>query len=101
MLPMHMESTAATQTSQNQPLETPITAVRRMRSITANIAAYYYLRVIVVMYMREPKVDTPMIPMPKALGVSLAAAVLATIYLGVLPGRVLNYALQGARELIR
>jgi len=39
--------------------------------------------------------------MPAALGVSLAAAALATIYLGVLPGRVLDYALQGARDLMR
>ncbi len=69
--------------------------------INSAVAAYYYLRVIVVMYMREPKDDTPMMPMPAALGVSLAAAVLATIYLGVLPGRVLNYALQGARDLVR
>jgi NADH-quinone oxidoreductase subunit N len=69
--------------------------------INSAIAAYYYLRVIVVMYMREPKDDTPMIPMPAALGVSLASAVVATIYLGVLPGRVLDYALQSARELVR
>jgi NADH-quinone oxidoreductase subunit N len=69
--------------------------------LNSAIAAYYYLRVIVVMYMREPKDDTPMIPMPRALGVSLAATALATIYLGVLPGRVLSYALQGARELVR
>jgi NADH-quinone oxidoreductase subunit N len=69
--------------------------------INSAIAAYYYLRVIVVMYMREPKDETPMVPMPAALGVSLTAAVLATIYLGVLPGRVLDYALQSARDLVR
>jgi len=69
--------------------------------INSAIASYYYLRVIVVMYMREPKEDAPMVPMPFALGVSLTAAVVVTIYLGVLPGRVLNYALQGARDLVR
>ena len=69
--------------------------------INSAIASYYYLGVIVVMYMREPKEDTPMVPMPFALGVSLAAAVVVTIHLGVLPGRVLNYALQGARDLVR
>ncbi len=69
--------------------------------INSAIAAYYYLRVIVVMYMREPTEEAPMIPMPPALAVSLTFAVLATIYLGVLPGRVLNYALQGARALVR
>ena len=69
--------------------------------VNSAIASYYYLRVVVVMYMREPKEDAPMVPMPFALGVSLAAAVVVTIYLGVLPGRVLNYALQGARDLVR
>jgi NADH-quinone oxidoreductase subunit N len=69
--------------------------------VNSAIAAYYYLRVIVVMYMREPKDETPMIAMPAALGISLAAAAVATIYLGVLPGRVLDYALQGARDLVR
>ena len=69
--------------------------------VNSAIASYYYLRVIVVMYMREPKEDAPMVPMPLALGVSLAAAVAVTLYLGVLPGRVLNYALQGARDLVR
>jgi NADH-quinone oxidoreductase subunit N len=69
--------------------------------INSAIAAYYYLRVIVMMYMREPKEEAPMMPMPKTVGVSLAAAVVATIYLGVLPGRVLEYALQGARDLLK
>ncbi len=69
--------------------------------INSAIAAYYYLRVIVVMYMREPKDDTPMVPVPASLLVSLTAAVAATIYLGVLPSRVINYALQSAHDLMR
>ena len=68
--------------------------------INSAIAAYYYLRVIVYMYMREPKNDAP-IPMPATIGLSLAAGVLATIYLGVLPGRVLDYAMAGARSLVK
>ncbi len=35
------------------------------------------------------------------LGVSLAISLLATIYLGVLPGRVLDYAIESARVLTR
>jgi len=69
--------------------------------INSAIAAYYYLRVIVVMYMREPKDDTPMVRVPVSLLVSLTAAVAATIYLGVLPTRVINYALQSAHDLVR
>ncbi|HWR13850.1 MAG TPA: NADH-quinone oxidoreductase subunit N [Terriglobales bacterium] len=68
--------------------------------INSAIAAYYYLRVIVVMYMREPSEETPAIKMPAGLAVALVTCVVATIYLGVLPDRVLNYALQSARDLV-
>ena len=69
--------------------------------INSAIAAYYYLRVIVYMYMREPRTDTPMVPLPATVGFSLAAGVVATLYLGVLPNRVLEYALAGARALVK
>jgi len=69
--------------------------------INSAIAAYYYLRVIVYMYMREPRTETPMVPLPMTVGFSLAAGVVATLYLGVLPNRVLEYALAGARALVK
>jgi NADH-quinone oxidoreductase subunit N len=69
--------------------------------INSAIAAYYYLRVIVYMYMREPRTETPLVPLPATVGFSLAAGVVATLYLGVLPNRVLEYALAGARALVK
>jgi NADH-quinone oxidoreductase subunit N len=60
--------------------------------LNSAVAAYYYLRVIVVMYMREPRTEAPVSPVPASLGVALAISVIATIYLGILPGRVLEYA---------
>jgi NADH-quinone oxidoreductase subunit N len=69
--------------------------------VNSAIASYYYLRVIVVMYMREPSKEVPVLRMRAGLAAALAACVLATIYLGVLPGRVLEYALQSARDLVR
>jgi NADH-quinone oxidoreductase subunit N len=69
--------------------------------INSAVAAYYYLRVIVVMYMREPRDEAPMASMPVAVAFSVTAAALVTIYLGVVPGRVLDYALQGARDLLK
>jgi NADH-quinone oxidoreductase subunit N len=60
--------------------------------INSAVASYYYLRLIVVMYMREPKGDVPVTPVPAALGAAMAVSLVATIYLGVLPGRVLEYA---------
>jgi NADH-quinone oxidoreductase subunit N len=68
--------------------------------INSAIAAYYYLRIIVVMYMREPTSDVPVLPMTPALAVVLLVSVGATIYLGVVPGRVLEYAAQSAHDLL-
>ncbi|HET8824200.1 MAG TPA: NADH-quinone oxidoreductase subunit N, partial [Terriglobales bacterium] len=54
--------------------------------------AYYYLRIIVVMYMREPREEVLVAPIPVGLGFALGLSLAATIYLGVLPNRVLEYA---------
>jgi len=69
--------------------------------LNSAIGAYYYLRIIVVMYMREPRDETPVTPIPLGLGTALAISLAATIYLGVLPGRVLEYASRSAAELLR
>jgi len=68
--------------------------------VNSAIGAYYYLRVIVMMYMREPRGDVPVAPTPPATGLAIAACILATLYLGVLPGRVLDYATQSAKTLV-
>ncbi len=65
------------------------------------IAAYYYLRVIVYMYMRDERVEAPVARIPVSLGIGLAISLIATIYLGVLPGRVLEYTMQSAQDLIK
>jgi NADH-quinone oxidoreductase subunit N len=69
--------------------------------INSAIAAYYYLRVIVYMYMRDGKYEAPVARVPIGLGVGLAISVIAVIYLGILPGRVLDYALRGAQDLLK
>jgi NADH-quinone oxidoreductase subunit N len=69
--------------------------------INSAIAAYYYLRIIVYMYMREERVEAPVARIPAGLGIGLAISLVATIYLGVMPGRVLEYALQSAQDLIK
>jgi len=45
-----------------------------------------------VMYMREPREEVPVAPIPLGLGFALGLSLAATIYLGVLPNRVLEYA---------
>jgi NADH-quinone oxidoreductase subunit N len=69
--------------------------------INSAIAAYYYLRIIVYMYMRDERVEAPVAHIPASLGIGLAISLIATIYLGVLPGRVLEYAIQSAQDLIK
>ena len=67
--------------------------------INSAIAAYYYLRLIVVMYMREPREEAAVTPIPAGLGTALAISLVATVYLGVLPGRVLDFAARSVSEL--
>ena len=68
--------------------------------LNSAVGAYYYLRIIVVMYMREAREELPAIPVTAALGTALAISVAATLYLGLLPGKVLEYASRSAAELL-
>jgi NADH-quinone oxidoreductase subunit N len=68
--------------------------------INSAVAAYYYLRVIVFMYMREPREEVPVTPVPIGLGFALGLSLALTIYLGVQPTRVLDYA-QKSVDLLR
>jgi NADH-quinone oxidoreductase subunit N len=64
--------------------------------VNSAVASYYYLRLIVAMYMREPVVDEAPVPASPSMRLALIVAAIATIYLGVMPGRVLGSALRGA-----
>ncbi len=64
------------------------------------IGAYYYLRIIVAMYMRESRREVPVTPIPFGLGLALTLSMLATLYLGVLPNRVLQIAQHSAQDLL-
>jgi len=67
--------------------------------VNSAIGAYYYLRIIVVMYMREARKEVPVAPVPFGLGLALALSIVATLYLGILPNGVLRYAQQSAQQL--
>jgi NADH-quinone oxidoreductase subunit N len=69
--------------------------------INSAIAAYYYLRVIVYMYMRDEGQEPPVARIPASLGAAIAICLVATIYLGVLPNRVLDGALRAAQDLLK
>lgn len=55
------------------------------------VSAYFYLRVVMLMYMREPK-ETVALAKSPALGFALAVTVTAVILIGVLPSAFVNFA---------
>ncbi len=68
-------------------------------AINSVIGAYYYLRVIIAMYFWEPSKDYTPSKVAPALAFALVLAALGTVYLGILPGRVLDYANTAAQSL--
>ena len=67
-----------------------------LMAINSVIGAYYYLRVIVVMYMREHKGDVPADSarsLSPTAAMVVAVAVAATIYLGLFPNHILGIVL--------
>ncbi|SHN79929.1 NADH dehydrogenase subunit N [Geodermatophilus obscurus] len=66
--------------------------------LASAVAAFFYLRVIVLMYFSEPAVDGPTVGVPGLpTTIVLAVTVTATVVLGVVPGAVLDLAEQAAR----
>ncbi len=67
--------------------------------LTSVVSIFFYLRVIVMMYMAEPG-DAPMSPQPSRAAVfTLAAAVVVTFYLGIMPAQALDLALRSVGSL--
>ncbi len=67
-----------------------------LMAINSVIGAYYYLRLIVVMYMREPAAESKpvIVGFPLTVNLVLAITALGTIYFGLFPNRILNFVLQ-------
>jgi NADH-quinone oxidoreductase subunit N len=61
--------------------------------LTSAVAAFYYLRIIVVMYMQEPGEATESVqPLSAGILLTLWTSAAATLILGVFPSLVLNFA---------
>ncbi|MCU1259096.1 MAG: proton-translocating NADH-quinone oxidoreductase, chain [Bryobacterales bacterium] len=61
--------------------------------LNSAVASYYYLRILVMMYMREPgEVTSNIEPLPFTLQAALFLPVLGTFILGVFPGALINFA---------
>lgn len=63
------------------------------------VSVYYYLRLVVVMYMREGKAEASAADMPWPLGAAIALSVVGIFYLGLLPNFYLSFANQAAKPL--
>jgi len=70
-------------------------------ALNAVLAAFYYLRVVVHMYMYDPDTGAPMVVNTRLLSATLGISALATIVLGVLPNSLYEWALQAANPLTR
>lgn len=68
--------------------------------INSAVGAYYYLRIIVAMYMRDSRKPVPVSPVSLGLGTALAISLVVTLYLGIVPDRVLQIAQHSAQDLI-
>jgi NADH-quinone oxidoreductase subunit N len=68
----------------------PLTILAIIAVLNAAAAAFYYLRVVVYMFMREPAEEIVPMAHGRLLWAGLAVATVLTIALGVFPGVVLD-----------
>ncbi|HUH08004.1 MAG TPA: hypothetical protein VML96_09375, partial [Egibacteraceae bacterium] len=66
--------------------------------VSSVIAAFFYIRVIVAMFMEDEPAEAAGLPLPTDAGanVGLAAAAAGVVVLGVLPGGLVELARQAA-----
>ncbi len=88
---------AAVQASQAGSTALGVLAV--VAVLNAAAAAFYYLRVVVYMFMREPQTEMPALAHGRLLWGGLAAATILTILLGLVPGPLLDIVGEAARAL--
>src|SRR6266567_3424670 len=70
-------------------------------ALNAVLAAFYYLRVVVRMYMYDVEEKLPRLVTGRTLSVSLGIASFAVILLGILPNSIYQWALEAAQPLVR
>ncbi|HYM00923.1 MAG TPA: NADH-quinone oxidoreductase subunit N [Blastocatellia bacterium] len=68
--------------------------------VNSAISWYYYLRVIVVMFFSSPATSFKKPFVAKSVAAALVLMVIATLYLGVIPGRVLDTLEHAGNQLV-
>jgi NADH-quinone oxidoreductase subunit N len=77
----------------------PVAILAVIAVLNAAAAAFYYLRVVVYMFMREPQTDAPPLAHSRLLWGGLGVATALTIVLGLLPGPLLEIVGQAAKAI--
>jgi NADH-quinone oxidoreductase subunit N len=67
--------------------------------LNAAAAAFYYLRVVVYMFMREPRSEQPALAHGRLLWSGLVVASVLTVVLGLIPGPFIDVVGQAARAI--
>ena len=70
-------------------------------ALNAVLAAFYYLRVIVHMYMYDVDANAPRVLNARLLSTGLGLGALATVVIGVIPESLYRWALQAAGPFVR
>jgi NADH-quinone oxidoreductase subunit N len=67
--------------------------------LNSAVSIFYYLRLMVLMYMREAQETMPAIRMPVTLAVVLLVTAFGTLWLGLFPSAWLDAAREGVRAM--
>jgi NADH-quinone oxidoreductase subunit N len=67
-----------------------LTVLAVITMLNAAVAAFYYLRVVVYMWMRDPQSELPALIHGRLVWAGLGVATVLTIALGLVPGALLN-----------
>lgn len=59
--------------------------------LNSGMGSYYYLRLIVRMYMREPQTDAPVPPVRLGVALAICLSLVGTLWMGVLPNAILKF----------
>ena len=78
----------------------PLTILAVITVLNAAVAAFYYLRVVVYMFMRESATDAPALRHGGLMWAGLAAASAFTILLGLFPTGLLDAAGKAAQAIV-
>ncbi len=76
-----------------------VTALALLAVLNAAVAAFYYLRVVVYMFMREPDTEIPVIRHGRLVWVGLAVSTVLTLALGLFPGILLELVNTAAKAI--